>query len=115
MANTVADHLIERLLEWNVDTIYGYPGDGINGIMGAMDRHTERFRFVQTRHEELAAFMACAHAKFSGEVGAVCVKVVAASIERRRWPTRRPTSAARSQSRRPCATTERSDPHRWGT
>lgn len=72
MSKTVADHLIERLLEWNVDTIYGYPGDGINGIMGAMERHTEDFRFVQARHEEMAAFMACAHAKFTGEVG-VCL------------------------------------------
>lgn len=72
MAKPVADHLIERLLEWGVGTIYGYPGDGINGILGAMDRHTEQFRFVQTRHEELAAFMACAHAKFGGGVG-ICL------------------------------------------
>jgi len=72
MSKTVGDHLIERLLEWNVDTIYGYPGDGINGIMGAMERHTEQFTFVQARHEELAAFMACAHAKYTGEVG-VCL------------------------------------------
>jgi len=72
MAKTVGDHLIERLLEWGVATIYGYPGDGINGIMGAMDRHDDKFRFVQARHEELAAFMACAHGKFSGEVG-VCL------------------------------------------
>lgn len=72
MSKTVGDHLIERVLEWDVDTIYGYPGDGINGIMGAMERHTEDFRFVQSRHEELSAFMACAHAKFTGEVG-VCL------------------------------------------
>jgi pyruvate dehydrogenase (quinone) len=52
--------------------IYGLPGDGINGIVGALDRAQDRVEFVQTRHEELASFMACAHAKFTGEVG-VCL------------------------------------------
>ena len=70
--SSVADHLLERLVEWGVERVYGYPGDGINGIMGAFDRASERIKFVQARHEELAAFMACAHAKFTGEVG-VCV------------------------------------------
>src|SRR5437660_3330352 len=51
--------------------IYGYPGDGINGILGALGRAQGRMQFVQTRHEEMAAFMACAHAKFTGQVG-VC-------------------------------------------
>ena len=69
---TVGDHLLERLGEWGVKRVYGYPGDGINGIMGAFDRASSRIQFVQARHEELAAFMACAHAKFTGEVG-VCV------------------------------------------
>jgi pyruvate dehydrogenase (quinone) len=72
MAETVADFLLKRLSEWNVSRIYGYPGDGINGILGALDRAKDYIHFVQTRHEELAAFMACAHAKFTGEVG-VCV------------------------------------------
>jgi pyruvate dehydrogenase (quinone) len=69
---TVSDFLLERLYDWGVRRIYGYPGDGINGIMGALARVEERIQFIQTRHEELAAFMACAHAKFTGEVG-VCL------------------------------------------
>src|SRR6056297_3099857 len=72
MAKTTADFMLERLSAWGVRNIYGYPGDGINGIMGALDRHEEDVRFIQTRHEEMAAFMACAHAKFTGEVG-VCL------------------------------------------
>src|SRR5262245_11320669 len=68
----VADHLCSRLLAWNVHRIYGYPGDGIGGLMGALNRLDGEIEFVQARHEELAAFMACAHAKFTGEVG-VCI------------------------------------------
>ncbi len=71
MAKLVGDFLLERLGEWGVKRIYGYPGDGINGIMGALGR-TKDVEFVQARHEELAAFMACAHAKFCGELG-VCL------------------------------------------
>jgi pyruvate dehydrogenase (quinone) len=72
MAKEVGDFLIERLHEWGVRRIYGYPGDGINGIMGALGRNEDKLKFVQSRHEELSAFMACAHAKFTGEVG-VCL------------------------------------------
>jgi pyruvate dehydrogenase (quinone) len=72
MAETVSDFLLQRLSDWGITRIYGYPGDGINGIMGALGRAADRMRFVQTRHEEIAAFMACAHAKFTGEVG-VCL------------------------------------------
>ena len=72
MSELVSDYLLERLEEWGVKRIYGYPGDGINGIVGALDRAQERIDFVQARHEEMAAFMACAHAKFTGEVG-VCL------------------------------------------
>lgn len=72
MAQTVGDFLIERLHAWGVRRIFGYPGDGINGIMGALDRAEGRIEFIQVRHEEMAAFMACAHAKFTGEVG-VCL------------------------------------------
>ncbi len=73
MSDTTADFLLNRLQEWGISQIYGYPGDGINGIMGAFERAEGRkLRFVQSRHEEMAAFMACAHAKFSGEVG-VCL------------------------------------------
>ena len=75
MSDTVSDFLLERLHAWGVRRIFGYPGDGINGIMGALGRaqqHGPAIEFVQTRHEELTAFMACAHAKFTGEVG-VCL------------------------------------------
>lgn len=72
MSKTVADHLWERLGQWNVERIFGYPGDGINGIMGALGRVADQFDYVRVRHEEMAAFMACAHAKFTGEVG-VCL------------------------------------------
>src|SRR5512133_1770854 len=72
MGETTADFLLERLLENRVTRIYGYPGDGINAIVGALDRFQDRLKFVQVRHEEQAAFMACAHAKWTGEVG-VCL------------------------------------------
>jgi pyruvate dehydrogenase (quinone) len=72
MAYTVGDFLLDRLGAWGIKRIYGYPGDGINGIMGALGRAGDRFRFIQVRHEEMAAFMACAHAKFTGQVG-VCM------------------------------------------
>lgn len=72
MSKQVSDFLIERLLEWDIKRLFGYPGDGINGIMGALDRAKDKIDFIQVRHEENAAFMACGHAKFTGEVG-VCL------------------------------------------
>jgi pyruvate dehydrogenase (quinone) len=69
---TTSDFLLQRLVDWGFYRIYGYPGDGINGIMGAFDRIGEKLQFIQVRHEEMAAFMACAHAKFTGEVG-ICL------------------------------------------
>jgi pyruvate dehydrogenase (quinone) len=73
VSETAADFLCARLVEWGVSHVYGYPGDGINGVMGALGRiDADRLRLVQTRHEEMAAFMACGHAKFTGEVG-VCM------------------------------------------
>lgn len=72
MSTSVSDFMLTRLSEWGVKRIYGYPGDGINGIMGALAHVQEDIQFVQTRHEEMAAFMACAHAKFTGETG-VCL------------------------------------------
>jgi pyruvate dehydrogenase (quinone) len=72
MSETVGDFVMQRLYGWGVRTVYGYPGDGINGFLGAFERASDKLRFVQVRHEELAAFMAGAHAKFSGEVG-VCM------------------------------------------
>jgi pyruvate dehydrogenase (quinone) len=72
MAQTVGDFFWERLHQWGVRRIFGYPGDGINGLLGALDRAGDKFEFVQVRHEEMAAFMASAHAKFTGELG-VCL------------------------------------------
>ncbi|MBV8366482.1 MAG: thiamine pyrophosphate-requiring protein [Candidatus Eremiobacteraeota bacterium] len=72
MADTTSDFLLDRLAQWGVRRVFGYPGDGINGLIGAFERTKDRIEFIQVRHEEMAAFMACAHAKFTGEVG-VCV------------------------------------------
>ena len=69
---TAADVLIEGLINWGVEFVFGLPGDGINGIMEALRTHQDRIRFVQVRHEESAAFMACAYAKFTGRLG-VCL------------------------------------------
>src|SRR5437773_5958582 len=67
-----SDMLIETLMDWGVDTIFGLPGDGINGIMEALRVRQEKVRFIQVRHEESAAFMACAYAKYTGKLG-VCL------------------------------------------
>jgi pyruvate dehydrogenase (quinone) len=72
MAKTVADLLVERLIDWGVDTIFGLPGDGINGIFEALRTHQEQIRFIQVRHEEAAAFAACGYAKYTGRLG-VCL------------------------------------------
>src|SRR2546429_974316 len=72
MPETASDFLIKRINEWGLKRIYGYPGDGINGIIGALDRADGAVQYIQVRHEEMAAFMACAHAKFTGEVG-ICL------------------------------------------
>src|SRR5437016_6129653 len=74
MSDTVADFVVQRLLSWGVRRIFGYPGDGINGFLGAMERaqNKDGIRFIQAPHEEMCAFMACAHAKFTGQVG-VCM------------------------------------------
>jgi pyruvate dehydrogenase (quinone) len=72
MSENVSAFILRRLREWGVDRIYGYPGDGINGLLGAFHEHGDEIEFVQTRHEELAAFMATAHAKLTDEVG-VCM------------------------------------------
>src|SRR5205809_2323012 len=72
MAQLIADFVLKRLTEWGVRRIYGYPGDGINAFLGAFDRAGGDPEFIQARHEEMAAFMACGHAKFTEEVG-VCI------------------------------------------
>jgi pyruvate dehydrogenase (quinone) len=72
VAKNTAQFMLERLNEWGVERIYGYPGDGINGLLGAFHEVGDRIEFTQTAHEEIASFAACAHAKFTGEVG-VCM------------------------------------------
>jgi pyruvate dehydrogenase (quinone) len=72
MAQTVGDFIVERLHAWGVRKIFGYPGDGINGVFGALQRADGKIKFIQARHEEMAAFMASAYAKFTGELG-VCI------------------------------------------
>ena len=67
-----SDVLVGRLLAWGVDTIFGLPGDGINGVFEALRKHKDKIRFIHVRHEEAAAFMACAYAKFTGRLG-VCI------------------------------------------
>ncbi|HEX8977893.1 MAG TPA: thiamine pyrophosphate-requiring protein [Solirubrobacteraceae bacterium] len=72
MSQSTAAFMLGRLRAWGIDRIYGYPGDGINGLLGAFHEFEDEIEFVQTRHEEIAAFAACAHAKLTGEVG-VCM------------------------------------------
>jgi pyruvate dehydrogenase (quinone) len=72
MSQTVGEFFVERLKAWGVRTIFGYPGDGINGVLHGLEKAGDDFRFVQARHEEMAAFMASAYAKFTGELG-VCL------------------------------------------
>src|SRR3990170_3741473 len=69
---TTADVVVDRLLEWNVEVVFGLPGDGINGYMESLRQRRDRIQFVQVRHEEAAAFMACGYAKFTGKLG-VCL------------------------------------------
>jgi pyruvate dehydrogenase (quinone) len=72
MANTAAEILVDTIHDWGVDVVFGLPGDGINGIMEALRRRQESIRFIQVRHEEAAAFMACGYAKYTGKLG-VCL------------------------------------------
>ena len=72
MAKTVAELLIERLIEWGINTIFGLPGDGINGIFEALRTHQDKIKLIQVRHEEAAAFAACGYAKYTSRLG-VCL------------------------------------------
>ncbi|HXG67995.1 MAG TPA: thiamine pyrophosphate-dependent enzyme [Blastocatellia bacterium] len=72
MANTAADILIDTIHDWGVDVVFGLPGDGINGLMEALRKRRDEIRFIQVRHEESAAFMACGYAKYTGKLG-VCL------------------------------------------
>ena len=74
MATTAADVLIDALCDWGVEVIFGLPGDGINGLMEALRIRQDTVRFVQVRHEEAAAFMACGYAKYTGKLG-VCLAI----------------------------------------
>src|SRR5579884_2867727 len=71
MAKTVSDVVVDLLLEWGVDTVFGLPGDGIDGLVEAFRKAKDRLRYIHTRHEEAAALAACAYAKFTGRLG-VC-------------------------------------------
>ena len=94
MAKTTGDVIVEKLLDWGVDTAFGLPGDGINGIFEALRKNQDKIRFIQCRHEEAAAFAACGYAKFTGRLG-VCF---ATSGPGRHPPAERPL---RRQAR-PC-------------
>src|SRR6266536_2424211 len=72
ISKTTSDVLVERLIDWGVHVVFGLPGDGINGIMEAMRIRQDRISFIQVRHEEAAAFMACGYAKYTGKLG-VCL------------------------------------------
>src|SRR5881296_2840761 len=72
MKMTASDVLIDSIHDWGVDVVFGLPGDGINGIMEALRKRSDKIRFIQVRHEEAAAFMACAYAKYTGRLG-VCL------------------------------------------
>ena len=72
MAETVSELLVKRLIAWGVDTIFGLPGDGINGVFESLRQNQDKLRFIQVRHEEAAAFAACGYAKFTGRLG-VCI------------------------------------------
>src|ERR1700744_1180687 len=69
MAKNTSDYLVEALLGWGVDTVFGIPGDGINGVIEALRIRQDQVKFIQTRHEESAAFMACAYAKYTKKLG----------------------------------------------
>jgi len=72
MAETVGDLLVQRLVDWGVDTVFGLPGDGINGVFEGLRTRQDKIRFIQVRHEEAAAFAACGYAKYTGRLG-VCI------------------------------------------
>ena len=72
MAKQTSDLLVERLIDWGVDTIFGLPGDGVDGFFESLRTHKDKLRFIQVRHEEAAAFAACGYAKFTGRLGVCC-------------------------------------------
>jgi pyruvate dehydrogenase (quinone) len=75
-SRTASDQLVERLIEWGIDTVFGLPGDGINGVMEALRTHEDRIRFIHVGYEETAALAACAYGKFTGRPAA-CLSTAA--------------------------------------
>src|SRR5215467_13514217 len=69
MAKTAGDIIVETLIDWGVNTIFGIPGDGVNGIIESLRKNQEKIKFIQTRHEEAAAFAACGYAKVTNRLG----------------------------------------------
>ena len=80
MSDKVSDFIFQRLKEWGVERVFGYTGDSINPVMGALDREKESIQFIQVRHEEMAAMMACGHAKVTGQLGVCCASAGPGSI-----------------------------------
>jgi len=80
MSDKVSDFIVQRLKEWGVERVFGYTGDSINPVMGALDREKESIQFIQVRHEEMAAMMACGHAKVTGQLGVCCASAGPGSI-----------------------------------
>ena len=101
MAATAADRMVECLLEWGVDTIFGLPGDGINGIMEALRQRQDTIRFVQVRHEETAALMACGYAKWTGRLGVCLATSGPGGIHLLTASTTPSSTAARARHHRP--------------
>ena len=91
MAQTVGDFLVDRLHAWGVRTLFGYPGDGINGVFGSLNRAKGKIKFIQARHEEMAAFMASAYAKFTGELGGLYCDIRPGCVASGDGPVRRAT------------------------
>ena len=117
MSMNVSEYTWHRLQEWGLHRIYGYPGDGVGGLDVALEK-AEGLQYVQVRHEEMAAFMATGHAKFTGEVGLCCMPLPArgaihlldGALTTRRWTTSRwlPSSGSRRAVRSAPTTSRRS-------
>src|SRR5438270_11302480 len=102
-SRTASDVLVETLLDWGVDTVFGLPGDGINVIIEALRTRHDKIRFIQVRHEEAAAFNACAYAKWTGSLG-VCL-ATSGSRPRSRRAAQLPASPSRAPWPRPARPT----------
>jgi hypothetical protein len=96
-----SEALIERLADWGVDTVFGLPGDGINGILEGLRRHQDRVRFILVHHEEAAAIMATGYAKATGRLGVCLANDLQRSTSRRRSSPRRSCGASRARRRLP--------------